>query len=195
MNRIESRASAAMRRMSASLRWTAELVAVALPSGVKVDTGFLVGLRGSRGVMKADLLQLGQRAGGARDQNSAVQQVVGQFGCERGVREPVRIDVELDKGCCLFPDRIVAGHENHASLHQGRDRIVFNREWSCCVLIVGGIGGGRLSPDDEPVGLEIFAGQSRELILVPYGLIKKRELRRAMGHRNREKIRMFERPY
>src|SRR5712664_2188847 len=101
----------------------------------------------------------------------------------------------LIRGCCLFPDRIVAGHENHASLHQGRDRIVFNREWSCCVLIVGGIGGGRLSPDDEPGGLEIFAGQSRELILVPYGLIKQRELRRAMGHRNREKIRMFERPY
>src|ERR1700749_697844 len=88
------------------------------------------------------------------------------------MREPVRIDVELDKGCCLFPDRIVAGHENHASLHQGRDRIVFIRERSPGGLIICRIGSPQLALDDQCTGLEILAGQSRELILVPHGLSK-----------------------
>ena len=62
--------------------------------------------------MKAGLLQLGQRAGGAGDQNDAIDQMVGQFSRERGMRELVRIDVGLDEGRGLFPNGIVAAPEN-----------------------------------------------------------------------------------
>src|SRR5205823_1081953 len=48
--------------------------------------------------------------------------------------------------------------------------------------------------DDQRIGLELLAGQSCELILVPHRLIVERKMRCTMGHRNSEKIRMFERP-
>src|SRR5271170_556831 len=106
MKRMEIKASAATRSVSALLRWTAGLAAAAVPSRVRVDIKtFLIGRQASglRCVVKADLLQLGQRAGGAGDQNGAIHQVVGQFCGKRDMREPVRIDVELDEGCCLLP--------------------------------------------------------------------------------------------
>ena len=34
-----------------------------------------------------------------------------------GVSEPVRIDVGYDEGRCLFPNRIVAAHENNTAPH------------------------------------------------------------------------------
>ena len=46
-------------------------------------------------VVKADLLQLGQRAGGTGNEDDAVDQMVGQFRGERVVGELVRIEVEL----------------------------------------------------------------------------------------------------
>ena len=93
------------------------------------------------GVVKADLLQLGQGAGGTRDQNGATDQMIGQFSRERGMRELVRIDAEFDEGRGLFPNGIVAGHENNAAPHQRRDRIILAGEGPRRILIVGGTGG------------------------------------------------------
>src|SRR5260370_34684491 len=131
MKRMERRASAAMRSASALLRSMVGLAAVAEASRVRVDIETLLTGQQTRVlccVVEADLLQLGQRAGGAGDQDSAVHQMVGQFRGKRVMRKPVRIDVELDEGCCLFPDRVVAGHENHTPPHQRRYWIVLARE-------------------------------------------------------------------
>jgi hypothetical protein len=40
------------------------------------------------------------------------------------MRELVRIDVGFDEGRCLFPNGIVAAHENDAAPHQRRYRII-----------------------------------------------------------------------
>jgi hypothetical protein len=57
--------------------------------------------------MKACLLQFRQRAGGAGDQNGAIYQMVGQLSRKRVMRELVRIDVEFDESCGVFPDSVV----------------------------------------------------------------------------------------
>jgi TQO small subunit DoxA len=72
--------------------------------------------------------------------------MVGQFSRERAVREPVRIDVELDKGCCLLPDRVVAGHENHATPHQRWYGIIIPGEGPRGILIICRIGSRHLDP-------------------------------------------------
>jgi hypothetical protein len=48
--------------------------------------------------------------------------MVGQFGGQLGVREPVGIEVGFDEGGCLFPYRIVVAHENNATPHEGSTR-------------------------------------------------------------------------
>ena len=118
--------------------------------------------------------------------------MVGQFRGERGMRELVRIEVGFDEGRCLFPNRIVAAHENDAAPHQRRYRIILTGEGPRRVLIVRRIGSRRLLLDDQRIGLELLSGQSGELILVPDGLIVERKIRRTMRNRNSEEIRMFE---
>ena len=73
--------------------------------------------------------------------------MISQFGRERGMRELVRIDVGFDEGRCLFPNGIVAAHENNAAPHQRRNRIILAGERPRRVLIVGGIRSFRL--DDQ----------------------------------------------
>src|SRR5713101_5601285 len=116
-------------------------------------------------VVKADLLQLGQRAGRTWDESGG-----------------------------LFPNGIVAGHENYAAPHQRRNRIVLAGKGPRRVFIIPGIGSRRLLLNDQRIGLELLAGQSGELILVPHGLIVERKKRCAMRNRNSEEIRMLERP-
>ena len=110
------------------------------------------------------------------------------------MRELVGIDAGLDQGPCLFPDRIVAAHEDNAAPHQRRYGIVFSGEGSRRILIVRGIGRRCLLLDDQRIGPEPVARQLGEAILVPRRLIVEREKRRTMSHRHREEIRMFERP-
>src|SRR6476661_10595829 len=167
MKRMESRASAAMRSASAWLCCSAGSEAAAVPSSAKVDmmiflvmtdtvvdAGFDVIARRSarqsstlRCVVEAGPLQLGQRADGTGDQHGAIDQMVGQFRRERGMRVPVGIDVGFDEGRCLLPNRIVAGHENNTAPHQRRNRIVIAGERSRRILIVRGIGSSRLLLD------------------------------------------------
>src|ERR1700731_1754069 len=120
--------------------------------------------------------------------------MVGQFGREFAMRELVGINAGLDQGPCLFPDRIVAGHEDNAAPHQRRYGIVFSGEGSRRILIVRGIGRRCLLLDDQRIGPEPAARQLGEAILVPRRLIVEREKRRTMSHGHREEIRMFERP-
>jgi hypothetical protein len=46
--------------------------------------------------------------------------------------------------------------------------------------------------DHQRIGLEFISGKSGELVLVPYGLIVKRKMRRTMRNGNGKEIRMFE---
>jgi hypothetical protein len=108
-----------------------------------------------RCVVKADLLQLGQCASGTRNQNSAVHQIVGQFRGKRGMGAFFRVDVEFDEGRGVFPNRIVARHENNTAPHQRGYRVIVAGEWSRRTLIVGGVGCCRLPLGDQRIGLEL----------------------------------------
>src|ERR1700738_3346065 len=116
--------------------------------------------------------------------------MVGQFGCERGMRELVGIEVGLDEGGRLLPNGIVAAHENNATTHQRRNGIILGGEGPRRVLIVPRIDRRRLLFDHQRIGLEFISGKSAELVLVPYGLIVERKMRRPMRNRNSEEIRM-----
>src|ERR1700681_3543907 len=118
--------------------------------------------------------------------------MVGQFSGKRGMREFVGIDASFDESRCLFPNGIVAGHENYAASHQRQNRIVLAGKGPRRVLIISGIGSRRRLLDDQRIGLELLAGQLGELILVPYGLIVERKKRCAVRNRNSEEIRMLE---
>jgi len=48
-------------------------------------------------VVKADLLQLWHRGGGAGDEHHSRDQVIGQFGRERAMRQLVGVHVRLDR--------------------------------------------------------------------------------------------------
>src|SRR5882757_10506253 len=113
--------------------------------------------------------------------------MIGQFRRKRGMRELVGVDAGLDKSGCLFPNRIVTGHENNAAPHQRRYGTVVAGEGSRRILVVRGISSRRFPLDDQRIGLEFVAGQTRELILVPDGLIVERKIRWTMCHRNSEK--------
>jgi len=84
--------------------------------------------------------------------------MVGQFGRERRMRELVRIGIGFDKGGGLFPNRIVAAHENNAAPHQRRYGIILAGEDPRRVLIVRGVGSRRLLLDDQRIGLELLVG-------------------------------------
>src|SRR5882724_1682382 len=81
--------------------------------------------------------------------------MVGQFSRECGMRKLVRIDIGFDERGCLFPNGIVAGHENNAAPHQRRNRIILAGEGPRRVLIVGGIGSRSFRLDDRRIGLEL----------------------------------------
>src|SRR5260370_22682146 len=117
--------------------------------------------------------------------------MVGQFGRERSMRKLVWIDGGFDEGGCLLPNRIVAAHENNAAPHQRRYRIILAGEGSRRILIVRGVGSGRLLLDHQRIGLELLSGQPGELILVPHGLVVERKMRRTMRYRNSEEIRII----
>jgi hypothetical protein len=69
---------------------------------------------GSLRVMEPGLLKLGNGAGYTGRQHDALDQMIGQLGCNRLVRQPVRVDTYLKQLRGVFPDRVVAGHEHHA---------------------------------------------------------------------------------
>src|SRR5918992_1492260 len=118
--------------------------------------------------------------------------MIGQFRRKRGIRELVGIDAGLDESGCLFPNRIVTGHENDAAPHQRRYGSVIAGEGPRRILVVRGIGSYFSPLDDKRIGLEFVASQARKLILVPDGLIVEREIRCTMCNRNSEEIRMLE---
>src|SRR5258708_40183908 len=91
--------------------------------------------------------------------------MVGQFGRERGMRELGRIDVGLDEGRGLFPNGIVAAHENNAPPHQRRYGIILAGEDPRRVLIFTRIGSPRLLLEYQRIGLDFLSARSCGWIL------------------------------
>src|ERR1700724_589845 len=104
MKRTESSAKAMMRHESLPARALAEAAASAVAPNVAVVMPLLPSFR----VMKADLLQLWHRGGGAGDEDHARNQVVGELSRERLMRQLVGVHVRFDQRGRLLPDRVMA---------------------------------------------------------------------------------------
>ena len=101
------------------------------------------------------------------------------------MRAPVRVDTFLHQLRGVFPDRVVAGHEHHASLLQGRDGVAGGAEHTIWIFMHRDIVGYILYVD-ERVGLEVVARHRGELILVPHRLVVERQVRRTVRGRTPE---------
>ena len=112
-----------------------------------------------RCVVKAGLLQLGQRAGGTGIRTAPSTRWLVSSAASAAMGELVRIDAGLDERGCLFPNGIVTGHEDHAAPHQRRNGIILAGEGARRILIVGGVGSRRFLLDHQRIGLEFLAGQ------------------------------------
>ena len=92
--------------------------------------------------------------------------MIGQLGGAHLMRQAVRVDAFLQQLRGVFPDRVVACHEHHAALLQGRDGIAAGAEHALGILMRRGIGGHVLYLY-QCVSLEVAAGHRGELIFVP----------------------------
>src|SRR5260370_1562748 len=181
MKRTESSANATMRHGSLPARVLAEAAGCVVPRSVTTVMSLLQFAEpgkeriashvSSCRVVKADLLQLWHRGGGAGDEDHARDQVVSQFGRERLMRQLVGVHVRFDQRGRLLPDRVVTRHERDAAPHQGGDRIVRRGERTRRILEMRRIHGPSLLILDQRVGLELVAGELRELVLFPYRLV------------------------
>src|SRR5580700_10687914 len=137
MSRTESSAIAAMRQYrSPNVAAAAGRGAVPNVTTVMLSAGICV--------VEAGPLQLGQGAADPGCKHHAGNQVIGQLGSQRVLRQFVRVHPGGDQLFRQLPYRIVTGEENHAALLQRRDRVVVSREGAFGVLVVFRVGGGTL---------------------------------------------------
>ncbi len=97
--------------------------------------------------MEPGLLQLGNGAGHAGRQHDALDQMIAQFGGNRLMRLLIPVDTFLHQLGRVFPDRVVAGHEHHAALLQGRDGVAGGAEHTIWIFMRRGVGGHVLCLD------------------------------------------------
>ena len=118
-------------------------------------------------------------------------EMIGELGRHRLVRQLVGVCVGGDQLLRHLPDGIVASEEDDAAPLQRRNGIVVSGEHSLRILEVLRIGFGGLLLEDERVSVEL--GEFRELILVPHRLVDERKMRRRVGRRDTEEVRVLER--
>src|ERR1700745_3349001 len=129
MNRTESSAIAAMRQCrSPNVAAAAGRGAVSNVSTVMLSARICV--------IEAGPLQLGQGTAYPGCQHHAGNQVIGQLGSQRVVRQFILVRLNGDQLLRQLPYRIVTGEEDRAALLQRRDRVVVSREGAFGVLVV-----------------------------------------------------------
>lgn len=127
-------------------------------------------------VLSGDLLPmlaafLRQGANRTWCKDDARQQMVRQIRCELLVSQLVRIGIGLDQFLGFFPDRIVAGKEDHAPFHQRRDRVVGWGVNALRVLEVLRVRIRSLGVLNEGIGLELVSRQFSQLVFIPDRLV------------------------
>src|SRR5258708_11341210 len=201
MNRTESSAIAATRQCrSPSVAAAARGGTVSVATTV-ISTSFaqpgppdLRTLSAGSCVVEAAPLQFGQGAGHPRCQHHTGNQVIGQLGSQRIVRQFVRVHLGGDQLLRKLPYRVVTGEEDDAASLQRRDGVVVRRERAFGVLVVFRVGGGTLLLRDQRVALELAASQRRKLVFLPHRRLEQRQMCGAVRRRDDEKIGMPERP-
>jgi hypothetical protein len=138
-------------------------------------------------VVEAAPLQLGQGTRDPRCQHHAGNQVIGQFGSQRVVRQCVGVHLGGDQPRRKLPYRVVTGEEDHAASLQRRDGVVVRRERAFGVLVVFRVGGGTLLLRDQRVALEPAASQLRQLVFLPNRWPEQRQMRGAVRRRTTRK--------
>src|SRR5713101_9600884 len=116
------------------------------------------------GVVEAAPLQLGQGAADPRCQHHTGNQVIGQLGSQRVVRQSVGVHLGGDQRLRKLPYGVVTGEEDHAASLQRRDGVVVRRERASGVLVVFRVDGSALLLRDQRVALELTASQFRKLV-------------------------------
>src|SRR5216684_648297 len=107
------------------------------------------------GVVEAAPLQLGQGAADPGCQHHTGNQVIGQLGSQRVVRQSVGVHLGGDQRLRKLPYGVVTGEENDAASLQRRDGVVVRRERTFGVLVVFRVGGGTLLVRDQRVALTL----------------------------------------
>ena len=123
--------------------------------------------------MEAGQLQLGDRRDDPGREHDAVDEMVGELGGDRLMREPIGVHALCQQLSRDFPDRVVAGHEHDATTLQHRDCVAGRPEHALGVLEVGKLRRRGL-PDDERVRLEVATCHLGEPVFVPHILVEKR---------------------
>ena len=131
-------------------------------------------------VVEAASLQFDQSADHPRCQYHTGNQVFGQLGGERVVRQFVRVHLGGDQPLRKLPYRVVTGEEDHAASLQRRDGVVVRRERAFRVLEVFRVFGGPLVLRDQRVALELAASQFRKLVFLPNRWPEQRRMRGAV---------------
>ncbi|KVL15634.1 hypothetical protein WL14_21350 [Burkholderia cepacia] len=120
--------------------------------------------------------------------------MVGQVGRERIERQLVGIRVRAVEPLREFPDRVVTRQEHDAALLQRGDAVVVRRECAVGRLVVLRALRLRGFRVEQRVGRKGGAGEFREAVFVPRGLVEQCEMRAAVRGRYDEEIRMAIRP-
>src|SRR6266481_4398533 len=172
MNRTESSAIAATRQCrSPSIAAAAGRGTVCIAATTVISTSFAqpgpMTASARICVIEAASLQLGQSAAHPGCYHYAGNQVIGQLGSQRVVRQSIRIHPGGDQLLGKLPYRVVTGEEDHAAPLQSRDGVVVRRERACGIFVVLRVGGGTPLLRDRRVALELAAGQLRKLVFLP----------------------------